>query len=95
MDSDTDTEFSLTNSMIYTYEISNKIDWDNSWVIEYQANDKADDIINNSLSTGFIYYLPNRLNLTATLSISKRDGGIDEEDNWNKKFVAGIQYRLK
>jgi hypothetical protein len=95
LDSDTDTEFSLTNSMIYTYEISNKIDWDNSWVIEYQANDKADDIINNSLSTGFIYYLPNRLNLTATLSISKRDGGIDEEDNWNKKFVAGIQYRLK
>jgi hypothetical protein len=95
LDSDTDTEFSLTNSMIYTYEISNKIDWDNSWVIKYQANDKADDIINNSLSTGFIYYLPNRLNLTATLSISKRDGGIDEEDNWNKKFVAGIQYRLK
>jgi len=41
LDSDTDTEFSLTNSMIYTYEISNKIDWDNSWVIEYQANDKA------------------------------------------------------
>ncbi len=52
-------------------------------------------IINTQLSTGFIYYLPNRLNLTATLSISKRDGGIDEEDNWNKKFVAGIQYRLK
>ncbi len=63
--------------------------------MEYQANDIGDDIMNNNLSTGFIYYLPNRLNLTATFSMSKRDGGIDEEDDWNKKFVAGIQYRLK
>jgi len=95
LDDDTDTEFSLTNSMIYTYELSNRIDWDNKWIIDYQANDKGDDIINNNISTGFIYYLPNRLNLTATFSISKRDGGVDEEDDWNKKFVAGIQYRLK
>jgi len=95
LDSDTDIDYSLTNSMIYTYEISNRIDWDNSWVLEYQANDNSDDIMTNNLSTGFIYYLPNRLNLTATFSLSKRDGGIDEEEDWNKKFVAGIQYRLK
>jgi hypothetical protein len=95
LDSSTDTEFSLTNVMRYTYEVSNKIDWDNSWRLAYQFNDKNDDIINNNLSTGFIYYLPNRLNLTATFSISKRDGGIDEESAWNKKFVAGVQYRLK
>lgn len=95
LDSNTDIDYSLTNSMIYTYEISNRIDWDNSWVINYQAVDKSDDIVNNSISTGFIYYLPNRLNLTATFSLSKRKGGIDEEDNWNKKFVAGVQYRLK
>jgi len=95
LDSDTDTQFSLTNLMTYTYEISNRVDWANSWVIEYQANDKTDDITSNSFSTGFIYYLPNRLNLTATFSLSKRDGGVDEEEDWNKKFVAGIQYRLK
>jgi len=95
LDSDSNIDYSLTNSMIYTYEISNRVDWDNSWVINYQAVDGSDDIINNNLSTGFIYYLPNRLNLTATFSLSKRKGGIDEEKNWNKKFVAGIQYRLK
>jgi hypothetical protein len=95
LDSDSNIDYSLTNSMIYTYEISNRVDWDNSWVINYQAVDGSDDIINNNLSTGFIYYLPNRLNLTATFSLSKRKGGIDEEENWNKKFVAGIQYRLK
>jgi len=95
LDSDTDTEFYLSNTLSYTYEISNRVDWDNRWIMEYQANDIGDDIMNNNLSTGFIYYLPNRLNLTATFSMSKRDGGIDEEDDWNKKFVAGIQYRLK
>ncbi len=71
LDSDTDTEFYLSNTLSYTYEISNRVDWDNRWIMEYQANDIGDDIMSNNLSTGFIYYLPNRLNLTATFSMSK------------------------
>jgi len=95
LDSDTDTELSLTNTMSYTYEISDKIDWDNNWILSYQQNDIAEDTMSNSLTTGFIYYIANRLNFTTTLSISKRDGGADEENAWNKSLVAGVQYRLK
>ena len=95
LDNDTDTELSLSNTMSYTYELSDKIDWDNKWLLTYQQNDVADDTMSNSLSTGFIYYLANRLNFTTTLSFSKRDGGLDEENAWNKSLVAGVQYRLK
>ncbi|NOZ90474.1 MAG: hypothetical protein GXO60_04210 [Epsilonproteobacteria bacterium] len=95
LDNDTDTELSLTNTMSYTYEVSDRIDWDNNWILKYQQNDKEEDITSNSFSTGFIYYLANRLNFTTTLSLSKRDGGPDEENAWNKSLVAGIQYRLK
>jgi len=81
--------------MSYTYELSDKIDWDNNWILGYQLNDIADDTMSNSLTTGFIYYIANRLNFTTTLSFSKRDGGLDEENGWNKSLVAGVQYRLK
>jgi len=88
-------ELSYLYNLQGLYEISDKIDWENNWILGYQSNDVAEDTMSNSFSTGFIYYLANRLNFTTTLSISKRDGGVDEDDAWNKKLVAGIQYRLK
>ena len=95
LDNDTDTEFSLTNVMTYTYEMADRIDWENNWLLSYQQNDVADDFVSNTLSTGFRYYLANRLSFDTTLSFSKINSGIGEEDEWNKSLFAGVTYRLR
>jgi hypothetical protein len=76
LDNDTDTEFSLLNTMGYTYEISDRIDWENNWVLSYQQNDVADDFMSNALTTGFRYYLANRLSFDTTFSLTKINKGI-------------------
>ena len=95
LDSDTDIEFALTNTMSYTYEMSDRIDWENNWLLSYQQNDVADDFLSNSISTGFRYYLANRISFNTTLTISKINSGVGEEEDWNKSLFAGITYRLK
>jgi len=95
LNSDSDAQFLLGNEMKYTYEISNRIDWDNSWLLGYQKNDKADDLVKNTLTTGFNYYLANRLSFDTTFSLSKISSGVGEETDWNQNFYAGIRYRLK
>ena len=95
LDNDTDTEFSLTNTMGYTYEMADRVDWENNWLLNYQQNDVADDFLSNTLSTGFRYYLANRLSFDTTFSLSKINSGIGEEEDWNKSLFAGITYRLK
>jgi len=95
LDSSTDTSYSLQNNMGYTYEISNRIDWENNWLLGYQKNDKADDLVKNTFATGFRYYLANRLSFDTTFSLSKISSGTGEEADWNQNFFAGINYRLK
>jgi len=90
-----DTSYRLNNNMGYTYEISNRIDWENNWNLEYQKNDVSDDSVKNKFSTGFRYYLANRLSLNTTFSLSKISSGAEEEADWNQNFNAIIEYRLK
>ena len=95
LDNSTDTEFSLRNVMSYTYELSDRIDWENSWLLSYEQNDVADDFLSNSISTGFRYYIANRISLDTTFTLSKVNSGVGEEEDWNKSLFAGITYRLK
>jgi len=95
LDSSTDTTFSLQNNMGYTYELSNRIDWENNWLLGYQQHDVADDLVKNTFATGFRYYLANRLSFDTTFSLSKISSGRGKELDWNKNFFAGINYRLK
>ncbi len=95
LDSDTDTKFSLTNTMSYTYELSDRIDWENNWLLSYQQNDVADDFLSNNFSTGFRYYIANRISFDTTFSVSKINSGPGEEEDWNKNLFAGVTYRLK
>lgn len=95
LDDTTDIEFSLVNIMEYTYEVSDAIDWENNWALGYQAHDVQDDFMSNTFSTGFRYYLANRLSFETTLSVSKINSGVGEERDWNKVLFSGVTYRLK
>ena len=95
LDNGTDIKFALTNSMGYTYEISNRLDWENSWDLSYQQNDVDDDFLSNSISSNFRYYISTRLSFNTTFSFSKIHSGNGREVDWNKDIFAGITYRLK
>ena len=98
LDDTEDINYQLNNNLSYTYEVSNKVDWENNWSLSVDAYNKGDDVITNSISTGFRFYLANRVTLNATLSLSKTDGtngGSVETPDWGTSFFTGITYRLK
>jgi len=98
LNSDSNLAYTTQNQMTYTYEISDRIDWENTWQLGYDVYDEGDNVLSNTLSTGFRYYLANRLTYDITLSMAKTDGTNGqsvETPDWDSKFYTGITYRLK
>ena len=98
LDSDEAIDFQFRNTATYTYEVADRIDWENSWTIGFDKYNHGDDVVSNSLSTGFRYYLANRLTFDTTLSLTKTDGtngNSVETPDWDTKFFTGVRYRLK
>jgi len=98
LDDDSNLDYQFSNKLTYTYELSDTIDWDNSWVLDYQAYEQGDNVTTNTLSSGFNYYLPNQLIFNVTLSLSKTDGTNGqsvETPDWDTQLFTGLTYRLK
>jgi hypothetical protein len=90
--------FQFENNMQFTYEISDLIDWENSWDLGIDFFHEGDNIMYNRLSTGFRYYLANNLTLDTTISLEKTDGtngNIIETKEWDGDLFIGVRYRLK
>lgn len=91
-------DYQFRNIASYTYELADRVDWENSWILGLDAYNQGDNVVSNSLSTGFRYYLANRLTFDTTFSLTKTDGtngGSIETPDWDTKFFTGIRYRLK
>jgi len=98
LDDKADIDYQFNNNMSYTYELSDKVDWENNWALSMDAYNEGDNVVINTLSTGFGYYLANRLKFSATLSLTKTDGtngGSIETPDWGTTFFTGLTYRLK
>jgi len=98
LNSDSALNLQFRNSMTYTYELSDKIDWDNSWILTLDNYDIGDNVTTNALTTGFNYYLPNELVFNVTLSLNKTDGTNGqsiETPDWDTKLYTGLTYRLR
>jgi len=98
LDDDEAIDYQFKNSASYTYEVSDKIDWENSWTLGYDSYNHGDNVTTNLISTGFRYYIANRLTFNTTLSLSKVDGtngGNVETPDWGTVFFTGVTYRLK
>jgi len=89
----------FTNTMTYSYEISDRIDWENKWLFNYTkpTDNTLEDITTNTLSSSFSYYIANSLSLDTTLSFNQIDDGIDNNgnDDVETKLFVGATYRLK
>ncbi len=94
-----DTGHKFTNTMTYSYELGELIDWENKWIFDYYkpSDSNLEDITTNSLSTTFSYYLTNQLSFDTTLTLNNVDDGIDNNgnDDWETKLFTGVSYRLK
>lgn len=88
--------YTLSNSMGLTYEVSDRVDWVNSWDIDYVNNEKGNDTTKNTLRTSYIYDISNSLKYDATLSYSHlNDGDKATKDKGNTAFTTGVRYRFK
>ncbi len=86
-----DEQFKFSNKLTHTYELSDRIDWENEWRFNYTKYDEADNVYLNALSSTFKYDLANQLTYKLTLSAAKATGMKD----WDTKLYTGITYRLK
>ncbi len=88
---DSNKSYIVKNNMSLTHEISDVIDWENKWTVDYSKSDNVDAITNHTLSSAFNYQLGNQLayNITATLVKT------DAKDDLDQKLSMGIKYRLK
>lgn len=93
-----DVTHNFINNLSLTYELSNKIDWENNYILSLVLpNEKGlKDQISNTLSTAFYYYLTNSLSATASLSLTHLDDDIKDNgnDDVETKLYCGIRYRL-
>ena len=90
---DDDTGYTLYNNMSLTKEITDKVDWENSWLLNYSkaGDDAGIDSTKNTLTSAFRYYLDNQLDLTLT-AIASKTKGLDDVDT---SLNMGVNYRLR
>ncbi len=92
-------EHRITNVMSITYEISNRIDWQNSWTFraEFPSESDKKDRTSNVFTSSFYYYLVNRIWAETTVTLSHLDDGIKNNDNDDieTRVFLGLTYRLR
>ena len=83
--------------MSLTYEVSDRVDWENTWGIDYAAYDNANDTTTNILSSTYRYYLSNELSFTVTGRLTNVEDEIrnNGNDRVDRAVLMGLTYRLK
>ncbi len=94
-----DTGHKITNTMSYSYELGELVDWENKWVYNYYkpTDSNLEDVTTHTISSTFSYYLSNQLSFDTSLILNNVDDGVDNNgnDDWETKLFTGIRYRLR
>lgn len=81
---------SLNNKLSYTYEVSDTIDWENTWDLKLEQPEEGDDITEHRLSSLFAYEISNVLTLNTGFRVTDR-----EDTDTAAEFTTSLKYRLK
>ncbi len=94
---DGDDGYNFNNAMSLTHEVSDRVDWENKWILDHSTSDKANDITTNSLSSAFLYNLTNKLDFVVEAKLTDTDDNIanNGNDELDKSLTMGVKYRLK
>lgn len=89
----------FSNTMSATYEVSDRIDWENSWDIDmiFPDEEGARDMITNQLRSIFHYYLSNRISADFSVTFTHVEDDIDDNNNDDVEtsIFMGVTYRLR
>ncbi len=94
---DNDDSYRISNAMSLTHEISDRVDWENSWLLDYVDHESSNDVTTNALASTYRYYISNALSFAVTAKLANIEDGIDgnNNDKLDKSLVMGLTYRLK
>ena len=88
----------INNEMTYTHEVSDMIDWTNSWRMSYSDND-VESTTAHVLNTRYSFDLGNSLDYFVGLNLSQTDTDPNAPnsigDDPEIKLTSGFNYRLK
>lgn len=92
-----DNTYIVQNLMTLTHELSDKVDWENSWLTNYTIIESANDVLSNALTSTYRYHISNALSFTTTAKLTDIEDEIDNNgnDKIDKSLLMGITYRLK
>ncbi len=88
----------INNEMTYTHEVSDMIDWTNSWRMSFSDNE-TEETTTHVLNTRYAFDLGNSLEYSVGLNLTQSDtdpnqaGSIGDDPGIN--FTTGFNYRLK
>ncbi len=90
----------FSNRIAFSYEISDRVDWINSWELAFQqADDDAKSrFITNTLTSSLTYHLTNKLDLGLTVAAvdsSDRPNLNRDNEELSTSAVIGLRYRVK
>lgn len=95
---DSDKSYTAKNAMSLTHELSDRVDWLNSWALDYDHNDTTGlDTTTNAVSSTYRYYISNKLAFDTVVALSKVNDDIanNGNDEIDKSLFMGVTYRLK
>lgn len=95
---DGDNAYNVNNKMSLTHEVDDRIDWENSWGLDYaHSSVNGDDVTTNTLSSTFAYELSNSLDFTTTAQLSHVNGSSSatNPDGTDRALLMGVRYRLR
>ncbi len=92
-----DTGSLISNTMSYTFELSDRVDWENRWLASMDIRDDRDnDVFSNTVSSSFLYYLTNRLNAKFTVAATSVEDDIaNDNDDVSLSAFGSLRYRMK
>lgn len=93
-----DGSYTLSNNMSLNHEISDRVDWLNSWKLNYSRDKSANkDVTSNALSSTYRYYLSNKMAFDTVVSATKVNDDIanNGNDEVDRSLFMGVTYRLK
>lgn len=87
------------NDMSLTYELSDRVDWENTWNLSYvkSDDDTVGDTTSNTFTSTYRYYISNAISLDLTGKLISVDDDFDDNgnDDVTKLVTFGLNYRLK
>ncbi len=91
-----DAAHNISNSLELTYEISDKIDWENLWKLDiiWESDSDRDDTYLNMLDTGLRFYISNTIDAKAGLQFNHKDQGDNPDDEVDSRLYFQMIYTI-